>query len=194
MAERYRNEPEPYRERHTIEQRRPYERWGEEPGSIEWRERGYVATEPPRDQGYARPRDFPTDRGWPSGREPMFRPRGGNASENYYSPYGTPEPRSEPRLGRFFGRGPKGYKRSDDRIREDVCDRLTDDPTIDATDMEVSVKDGEVKLLGTVDGRAEKRRAEDIVENVAGVRDVHNQLRVTRDRRPQKTDSTSGSE
>jgi hypothetical protein len=40
------------------------------------------------------------------------------------------------------------------------------------------VKDGEVTLSGTVDGRQAKRRAEDIIENVSGVREVHNQLRV----------------
>jgi hypothetical protein len=34
------------------------------------------------------------------------------------------------RQGRHRGRGPKGYTRSDDRIREEVCDRLTDDPVV----------------------------------------------------------------
>lgn len=43
----------------------------------------------------------------------------------YYSPYG--EPTSS---GGFAGRGPKGYQRSDDRIREDVCERLAEDPVI----------------------------------------------------------------
>jgi hypothetical protein len=78
----------------------------------------------------------------------------------------------------FRGRGPKGYTRQDDRIREDVCDRLTDDPTIDATDVSVKVADGEVTLSGTVDSRDEKRRAEDTAEFVTGVRNVQNLLRV----------------
>jgi len=79
--------------------------------------------------------------------------------------------------GRFSGRGPKGYQRSDDRIREDVCERLTQHPEIDAVDIEIQVKNGEVTLMGTVDRRDEKRLAEDVAESVSGVKDVHNQLR-----------------
>jgi BON domain-containing protein len=80
--------------------------------------------------------------------------------------------------GRYSGRGPKGYKRSDDRIKEDVCERLTQDPFVDAVEIEVQVRDGEVILTGTVDSRQSKRRAEDIAENVSGVRELHNQIRV----------------
>jgi osmotically-inducible protein OsmY len=76
------------------------------------------------------------------------------------------------------GRGPKGYQRSDDRIREDVDDRLSDDPYVDASEIEVSVSNGEVTLSGTVDGREAKRRAEDIADRVSGVRHVQNNLRV----------------
>ena len=80
----------------------------------------------------------------------------------------------------YAGRGPKGYQRSDARITEDVCDRLCDDPRIDATDIEVLVKNGEVTLAGMVHTREEKRRTEDLIESVSGVRDVHNNLRVER--------------
>ncbi len=76
------------------------------------------------------------------------------------------------------GRGPRGYTRSDDRIREDVSDRLTDDPYLDASDIEVSVKGCEVTLSGTVNVRADKRRAEDLADDVSGVRHVQNNLRV----------------
>jgi len=78
----------------------------------------------------------------------------------------------------FRGRGPKGYMRPDVRIHEDVCDRLTDDPTIDASDIEVKVANGEVILTGTVDSRDEKRRVEDSVEAVSGVRNVQNLVRI----------------
>jgi BON domain len=78
----------------------------------------------------------------------------------------------------YRGRGPKGYTRSDDRIREDVNDRLTDDWSLDASDIEVSVSGGEVTLSGTVNSRMDKRRAEDIAESVSGVRNVQNNLRV----------------
>ena len=80
----------------------------------------------------------------------------------------------------YRGRGPKNYRRPDERIREDVCDWLQMDHDVDASDMEVTVKDGTVELAGTVSDRYAKRRAEDIAAAVRGVRDVDNQLRVNR--------------
>ena len=76
------------------------------------------------------------------------------------------------------GRGPKGYKRSDTRIEEDVNDHLTDDPYLDASDIQVAVKDGDVTLSGLVIRREDKRRAEDLAERVSGVANVQNNLRV----------------
>ncbi len=78
----------------------------------------------------------------------------------------------------FTGRGPKGYQRSDERINEDVCDRLCDSGEIDASEVEVRVSGGEVTLTGSVSDRNQKRRAEDLIEQVSGVREVHNNLRV----------------
>lgn len=78
------------------------------------------------------------------------------------------------------GRGPKGYRRSDERIREDVSDRLTDDGWLDASAIEVAVKDGEVTLSGTVHARDDKRRAELLAESVSGVDNVQNNLRLDR--------------
>ncbi|HXC58206.1 MAG TPA: BON domain-containing protein [Steroidobacteraceae bacterium] len=77
------------------------------------------------------------------------------------------------------GRGPKGYVRSDERIREDVSDRLSDDRLVDASDIEVSVAGSEVTLSGTVNSREERRRAEDCAERVSGVSHVQNNLRVS---------------
>lgn len=79
--------------------------------------------------------------------------------------------------GPFSGRGPKGYRRSDDSIRDDVNEALTRDAELDAWDILVTVDDGEVTLEGTVADRRSKRRAEDLAEQ-RGVRDVHNRLRV----------------
>lgn len=81
----------------------------------------------------------------------------------------------------FIGRGPRGYRRSDERVREDVCDALTDARDLDATDIEVSVRDGVVTLSGEVDDRAARRRADDIAAETSGVLDVMNQLAVRRD-------------
>jgi osmotically-inducible protein OsmY len=85
---------------------------------------------------------------------------------------------SQQRSGRFAGRGPKGYQRSDERLKEDLCDRLTADPEIDATEIEVLVQNGEVTLQGSVPERAMKRGAEDSAEEISGVQQVHNRLRV----------------
>jgi osmotically-inducible protein OsmY len=99
---------------------------------------------------------------------------------------GAEQRRREDEMRGHHGRGPKGYTRSDERIREDVSDQLTDDWLVDASNIEVSVKDCEVILSGTVDSRAAKRRAEDCAERVSGVRNVQNNIRVQ-----QPTESTS---
>ncbi|WP_018238436.1 BON domain-containing protein [Ensifer sp. BR816] len=83
--------------------------------------------------------------------------------------------------GSFRGKGPRGYKRSDARIAEDVNDRLTEDPWLDASDIEVSVAGGEVTLAGFVSSRQDRRRAEDSSEAVPGVSYVQNNLRVKTD-------------
>jgi osmotically-inducible protein OsmY len=69
-------------------------------------------------------------------------------------------------------------QRSDDRIREDVCERLTEDPHIDASDIEVAVEGGEVTLIGSIKSRTVKHYVEDLVERVSGVRHVQNNLRI----------------
>jgi len=81
----------------------------------------------------------------------------------------------------FSGRGPKGYQRSDERIKEQLSDRLMDDDNIDASEISIEVKNGEATLTGTVSSREEKRAAEELAERSPGVREVQNLLRVTRD-------------
>jgi hypothetical protein len=83
--------------------------------------------------------------------------------------------------GRFEGRGPKNWKRSDERIREDVNEELARHPWIDASEIEVRVANGEVTLTGTVNNRIAKRRAEEVAEHVFGATDVQNQIRVKRE-------------
>lgn len=85
----------------------------------------------------------------------------------------------EQKSGQHKGKGPRQYQRSDERIKEDVCERLSDDSFIDASDIDVKVEGSEVTLSGTVDSRTAKRRAEDLIENVSGVKNVQNNLRVS---------------
>ena len=80
--------------------------------------------------------------------------------------------------GQHSGKGPKGYQRSDDRIREDVSEALSRHGDVDASEIEVNVQNGEVTLTGTVQDRQQKRLAEDVVADLSGVKDVHNQIRV----------------
>ena len=80
--------------------------------------------------------------------------------------------------GPFTGRGPRGYQRSDERIYEDVCELLTRHGDIDANQMEVEVHNGVVELRGTADSGRVRRLTEEVVEDVSGVRDVRNDLRV----------------
>jgi osmotically-inducible protein OsmY len=84
----------------------------------------------------------------------------------------------EQNQGQHRGRGPRNYTRSDDRIKEDVNDRLTDHTFLDASDIDVEVNNGEVVLTGTVDSRWAKRQAEDIAEDISGVKNVENRIRV----------------
>ncbi len=55
--------------------------------------------------------------------------------------------------GPYTGRGPKGYKRSDQQIVEEACQRLERDGEIDASEIEVSAEDGVIRLRGTVQDR-----------------------------------------
>ena len=75
-------------------------------------------------------------------------------------------------------RAPKGYRRPDTTILDEVCLALGHDVDVDATEIEVEVQGGEVTLKGTVETRDQKRWAENLAEGIRGVIDVHNQLRV----------------
>lgn len=83
--------------------------------------------------------------------------------------------------GGYRGRGPKGYQRSNERLQELICDRLTDDPRIDASEIAVEVRDRTVQLTGTVDDRRTKYDVEELVER-CGALEIDNQLRVQRNR------------
>lgn len=102
--------------------------------------------------------DYARDGGW----------SGGGRSDQY-----TREPRPS-----YRGRGPKNWRPSDERIRDTVNELLTDHDGIDATDVEVTVENGEVTLEGKVGSRWQKRLADDIAHSVRGVNDVHNRLKV----------------
>jgi osmotically-inducible protein OsmY len=104
--------------------------------------------------------------------------RGRDEPREYREDFGRETRRMESPGAR--GIGPKGYKRPDERISDEVHERLTDDTWLDASNISVSVSGGEVTLSGTVENREAKHRAERIVEDLAGVNHVQNNLRVAK--------------
>lgn len=136
-----------------------------------------------REETYSRPYDEWSNPGY------VFYAGQGYHRE-FIDPYAGPMPEAgegglgfqiarESRRGQFTGRGPKGYVRSDERILEDVNERLEEHGDLDASDVSVTVSGGEVTLEGAVDGRQSKRLAENLAHSVSGVRDVHNRLSST---------------
>nr|WP_240990290.1 BON domain-containing protein [Cupriavidus taiwanensis] len=76
--------------------------------------------------------------------------------------------------------GPRNYRRSDERILEDLCEQLTRSGRLDLNEVEVRVEQGVVTLEGSVPDRHQKYRIEDIADEVFGVCDLVNHLRVAR--------------
>jgi hypothetical protein len=122
-----------------------------------------------------------------SGR-PMRYGREGHGSEREMERWGRERERGAfDRMGdrikegvrKLTGRGPKGYRRPDERIRDDVSERIARSG-IDAENVEVKVENGEVTLSGFVSRREDKRELEDLAEDVFGVVEVHDHLRVSR--------------
>lgn len=151
------------------QQRYGQQRYGERSGydvSAQYGQSGYG-------YGQARSEEMPMGMGSATGNYG----RSGYGAEQQYrgerfgqGTYGT--------QGRYQGRGPRNYTRSDERITEELNERLTDDSDIDASDITVRVSNGMVTLEGTVEDRWMKHRAEDIADSCSGVKDVTNSIRV----------------
>ncbi len=80
--------------------------------------------------------------------------------------------------GVHSGKGPRNYQRSDERLREIICERLTDDPAVDARELEVEVRNHEVTITGYVADKRMKHRIEDVVDGVYGIHHVENRVRI----------------
>jgi osmotically-inducible protein OsmY len=68
--------------------------------------------------------------------------------------------------------------KDDSELRRDVEEELEAEPSVDARQIGVAVKDGIVTLTGTVRSFAEKWNAERAVERVEGVRGIANDIEV----------------
>ena len=96
--------------------------------------------------------------------------------QQYSQRYGY-QPQPQPRTRRFTT-GPKGYQRSDERLKEDICERLMESHYIDSSDVSVEVRGARVVLEGTVPSRHMKHAIEDLVDACPGVQDIDNRVRV----------------
>lgn len=95
------------------------------------------------------------------------------ASDSFYQPQGR---FSDEKTHR--GKGPKNFRRSDERILEDVCEYLEDDGRIDASEIEVNINQGVITLTGPIESRKMKKFIENQVDHCRGVRDVRNNLEI----------------
>ncbi len=96
------------------------------------------------------------------------------AQQRDYGPFGS---QGNSSMDMRHRQGPKGYSRSDERIREDVCERLCMAHELAVHDVSVQVKDGRVDLQGSVPERWMKHAIEDCAEQCFGVQDVENRIR-----------------
>jgi len=96
---------------------------------------------------------------------------------------------------RHMRRGPKGYERSDERLKEDISERMYAHEAIDCSEITVDVSRGVVTLDGSVSDRYSKYMIEEMVDAVPGVKDVNNKLRVSRgeDRQSASSQGSYGS-
>lgn len=78
--------------------------------------------------------------------------------------------------GRYVGCGPRGYRRSDARIAEDINEALTWHPDIDASEVEVAVREGAVTLTGLVYDPQTRRLIVELALQTAGVCELDDQL------------------
>ena len=142
---------------------------------------GYIETETrrPRSTGGS---DYQQVRPW--GPQDGMDEGGRYAPRDYREPDAPRHPRSfdygpdiaPPRDHR--GRGPKNYRRSDERLGEQLHQRLSDDPEIDASGITLEVTNGRVALSGEVESRRAKHHVEDLVDACPGVVEIDNRLRI----------------
>jgi osmotically-inducible protein OsmY len=68
-------------------------------------------------------------------------------------------------------RGPRWWVRSDERILDELCERIVR-AGVDASELEVAVEDGEVRLHGHLTSEGERRAVIGLAEQVLGVRAI----------------------
>jgi osmotically-inducible protein OsmY len=80
------------------------------------------------------------------------------------------------RLLGYEGSGAADRRRADRTVTTDICARIATHDALDPIDVLVRTQHGVVMLTGVVDTRHDRRLAEQLVREVAGVKDVLNHL------------------
>lgn len=131
-----------------------------------WRHRGYGGSRGMRDAYHYR-----------RGDTGAMGSGGGSVGFNEFGDQRTGAGNTSTRRPRSM---PKGFRRTDERICDEVCERLAEARELDVSEVTVEVGSGIVTLSGTVSDRRAKYRVEDIAEEVMGVEEVRNNIRVPR--------------
>jgi hypothetical protein len=112
--------------------------------------------------------------------EDRFRTNSFNQLDPFYDDY-DPSYKDQYQVRKnYYGVGPKGYKRSDSKLKEEAYLLLSQDPIIDSTNIHIDVLNNVIYLKGIVDSRRDKKRAEVLVEDIFGLEDVQNQLKIAK--------------
>lgn len=127
-------------------------------------DRTYRRNEPPRDNDLGR---GPQGTHWDE-----QTPQMDNFARSELRPDLHPEKR-----GLYYGVGPVGWKRNDEKLKDLVCKVLYQSHEVDPSEMEVEVKDGVVTLKGQIESRGMRNVAEDLILSVPGVVDVFTNLK-----------------
>lgn len=77
------------------------------------------------------------------------------------------------------GKGPKGWKLTDERLKERVNEVLLHSHDVDPSELEVLVQDRVVTLRGKIKSKGMRTVAEDLVLSIPGVEDVFSQLKIS---------------
>lgn len=111
------------------------------------------------------------------------------AHDEYSQPGGPSHPKHHADYGRqqhindkknFSGVGPKGFSVSDDTIREEVCHKLWEHDGIDASELEVEVKEGKVIVTGSLPEREMRDLVEDVCDDFVSKEKIQLQINVRR--------------
>jgi hypothetical protein len=101
--------------------------------------------------------------------------------------------------GTGAGQDTQGIQRSNERIYDEASEGIIRHDHVDASGVNVRVERGEVTLEGTVSSHREKRMAEEDVNSLPGIKNVHNRLQVSHPQvdlqsgNPSRLESVSGS-